>query len=331
MLTPPISPGKILIIRLTSIGDVILTTPVIKALKAGFPDAHIDFLVMDRYAEAISGNPYLDKVVLFDKEKYRGINGICRFGRNLNAEGYNLVVDLHAKIRSILISRCLHAKIIRYKKRSLWKSLGVHLRLMRYQVDDTIVRNYFKPLGQLGIQYTSEALDFHVTPDDMKKAAPYLNMIVFAPGAAQHTKQWPMEYFVELAGHFREKIVFIGGDDDGEAFDAINPEGKGNCINLAGKLSLKESGALIAGSKFVLTNDSAPFHMARAFNKRVFVFFGPTDPEMFEYDQNTNLLYTGEPCSPCSLHGDLRCPKGHFNCMKHMRPGWVYDQIKDAL
>jgi lipopolysaccharide heptosyltransferase II len=322
---------RILVIRLSSIGDVILTTPVLHAIKKQYPDAIIHFLVMDRYKDAISGNADIDRLILFPREKYRGLAGLIRFSRTFKDNQYDLIIDLHAKIRSMVISTLLKGKVFRCKKRSLWKSILVPLRLIRYYVDDSIVRNYFKPLKKIQVYFTKETLSFHYDEADMEKVKHHNNVVVFAPGAAVNTKQWPAEYFAKLGRLLKDKIVLIGGEAEFDAFEEIRAAIGNSCENLAGKLSLKESGALISRSRYVLTNDSGPFHIARGVSKKVFVIFGPTDPHMFDYDANSVLIYAAESCSPCSLHGDKICPKGHFNCMLSLTPEKVYEIIQNSL
>ena len=317
----------ILVIRLSSIGDIILTTPVLGALKKKYPDAVIHFLVMDTYQDAISGNPHVDRLILFEKRKYRGVSGIYRFSRTLKDTRYDLIIDLHAKIRSRLISIFVPGRVFRYKKRALWKSILVPLRLRRYQVDDTIVRSYFKPLEKLFVYYTDETLRFDFEPQTLEKIRSYTNAVVMAPGAANNTKQWPAAYWAELGGMMTDPIVLIGGKDEYDLCEEIRRTIGNRCVNLAGKLSLKESGALISVSKYVITNDSGPFHIARGTGKKVFVIFGPTDPNMFTYDENAVLIHAGTPCSPCSLHGDKTCPRGHFDCMKSLTPEKVHEII----
>jgi len=322
---------KILIIRLSSIGDIILTTPILEAIKDKYPDATLDFLVMDKFKDAISGNKHIDNLILFEKEKYKGLWGIIKFSGRLKKNGYDIIIDLHSKVRSILISRILGNKVLRYKKRSWWKTFCVRLRLIRYHVDDTIVKNYFRSLNKLEIFYTHEKLKFDFKIEDIEGVNNFNDFIVMAPGAGNNTKKWPKEYFAELGKRLTENIVLIGGNSEYNNFQYIRKEIGERCQNLAGKLSLKESGALISRSKYVITNDSAPFHIARGVGKKVFVIFGPTDPGMFEYNENSIVLYEGIKCSPCSLHGDKKCPKGHFNCMKTLTPEKVYEIVKSSV
>ena len=322
---------KILIIRLSSIGDIVLTTPVLEAIKDKYPEATLDFLVMDKFKDGICGNRCIDNLILFEKEKYKGLWGIIKFSRKLKKNGYDIIIDLHSKVRSILISRILGNKVLRYKKRSWWKTLCVRLRFIRYHVDDTIVRNYFRPLKKLGIFYTHEKLKFDFKMQDIESVKHFKNFIAMAPGAGNSTKKWPKEYFAELAKRLTENILLIGGNSEYNHFEYIRKEIGERCQNLAGKLSLKESGALISRSNYVITNDSAPFHIARGVGKKVFVIFGPTDPGMFEYDENSIILHKDIKCSPCSLHGDKKCPKGHFNCMKTLTPEEVYRVVKSSV
>ena len=321
----------ILVVRFSSIGDIILTTPVLRGLREKYPDAVIHFLTMDRFKEAISGNPDMNKLILFDKKKYRGIFGISQFSQTLKGTRYDLIIDLHAKIRSRLISLFIGGRVLRYKKRSLWKSILVPLRMVRYHVDDTIVRNYFKPLNKIFVYYSGENLTFHFGPQDLEKIQPHQNAVVLAPGAANPTKQWPAASFSRLGNMLTEPVILIGGNNDYETCEEIRKVIGSRCTNLAGKLSLKESGALISVSKYLVSNDSGPFHMARALSKKVFVIFGPTDPNMFTYDENAVLIHAGTACSPCSLHGDKVCPKGHFDCMKVLTPEVVYQKIQKNL
>jgi lipopolysaccharide heptosyltransferase II len=322
---------KILVIRLSSIGDIVLTTPVIHALRHKYPGATIDYLVMDRFREAIDGNPDISNVIDFQHEKYKGLFGIHRFSQKLKLGNYDLVVDLHAKLRSRLICMWLNTLTLRYTKRSLLKTIGVPLRLMRYQVDDTIVKNYFKPLRRIGVYFTEEKLHFSFSNSQLESVKAFENFVVMAPGAANATKAWPPEYFGRLGRMLRERIALIGASHEHEALEAIRSAIGNNCKNLAGRLSLKESGALISISKYVITNDSGPFHIARGVGKKAFVIFGPTDPGMFEYDSRSILIYDKKECAPCSLHGDKRCPQKHFSCMKDLTPEKIYAIIVAEL
>ncbi|MGL6063519.1 MAG: glycosyltransferase family 9 protein [Fusobacteriaceae bacterium] len=325
---------RILIIRLSSIGDIILTTPVLKAFKEKYPEAKIDFLVRDKFKKAIENCPYIDRIIVFNKKKNDGFKNMKIFAEKIkNESNYDYVFDLHCKIRSKLISFFIGAKTFNYKKRSWWKTLLVKMRLMKYRVDDTIVKNYFKAFKKFGLEYKTEDINFSFSEKDLKNIKKeWKNLVVFAPGASKNTKKWCFEEFSKLAkilfDKYGKKIAIIGGEEDFETANKINELSGDLCINLCGVINLKESGALLSKSRFLITNDSGPFHMARGVKCKTFVIFGPTNPKMFELEKNDTLVYLNEKCSPCSLHGDKVCPKKHFNCMKKITAMKLFEIIE---
>ena len=317
---------KILVIRLSSIGDIILTTPVLKAFKEKYPEATIDFLVLDKFKAAIEGLPYIDNLILFNKKENDGLKNMKIFAEKLRSNNYDYVFDLHSKLRSKVISKHLGVKCYRYRKRSWWKTLLVKLRLIKYEVDDTIVKNYFGAFKNFGLEYKGEDLTFSFPSGMEEKFNEYVDLPVMAPGASKNTKKWTPEGFGTLT-----KLILIGGNEDKEVCEKIDEISGGHTINLAGKLSLKESGALLSRAKFLVTNDSGPFHIARGVKCKTFVIFGPTSPGMFDFGENDTLIYSGESCAPCSLHGDKVCPKHHFNCMNNIKGEMVLKEIEKKI
>ncbi|MGF6907555.1 glycosyltransferase family 9 protein [Fusobacterium sp. PH5-44] len=322
---------KILIIRLSSIGDVILTTPIIKAFKEKYPDSQIDFLVLSQFKDAISGNPLINNIYLFDKEKNDGYKKIKEFSKELKKESYDYIFDLHNKFRSKIIRKNIGVKTYIYKKRKMWKSLLVKMHLIKYKVDNTIIKNYYGAFNDFDLDYKGEKLDFFFENFDLKKVESYKGYGVISPGASKNTKKWPAEYYGELAKKlfikYGKPIVIIGGKEDIESAKIIKEIAKEGVIDLTGQLSLKESGALLSQSKFLVCNDSAPFHISRSYSIINFVIFGPTSPEMFDFNESDNLIFAQEKCSPCSLHGDKSCPKGHFKCMMNIKPETIFEKI----
>lgn len=207
--------------------------------------------------------------------------------------------------------------------------------MIKYEVDDTIVKNYFGAFKDFGLEYKGEDLTFSFPNGIEEKFNEYVDLPVMAPGASKNTKKWTPEGFGTLAKLIFEKYgketVLIGGKEDIEICNKINEISGGHTINLAGKLSLKESGALLSRAKFLVTNDSGPFHIARGVKCKTFVIFGPTSPGMFDFGENDTLIYSGESCSPCSLHGDKVCPKHHFNCMKNIKGEMILKEIEKKI
>lgn len=327
---------RVLIIRLSSIGDVILTTPVLKELKKKYPNIVIDFLVMENFKDSISGCPYIDNLILFNKKKHDGLKNMIAFGKELKKNNYDYVFDLHSKVRSKIISSTIGSKVYTYKKRGFLKTILVKTKAIKYKVDNTIIKNYFGAFKVLGLEYNGEDLTFGFEKKDVEKlealCLEYENVPMIAPGASKETKKWTKEGFAELSkllyNKYGKKPIIIGSAAEYEMCEKIKNLSGGIAINLAGKLNLKESGALLSKAKFLVTNDSGPFHIARGVKCPTFVIFGPTSPEMFEYDENNRLIYLNEACSPCSLHGDKTCPQKHFNCMRKLSAARVMEIIE---
>ena len=328
---------RILVIRLSSIGDVILTTAVLKAFKEKYPDYTIDFLVIDKFKDAISLSPYVDNLLLFNKEKNDGLSNLIKLAKELSKNKYDYVFDLHSKFRSKIItfvlSKFYGVKAYTYKKRAFWKSILVNLKLIKYEVDNTIIKNYFSAFKDFNLKYQGEKLNFSFEPELKEKFKEYEDYIAFAVGASKETKKWTVEGFGKLAKKLYEtygkKVILVGGKEDCERCDKIEEISENSVINLAGKLSLKETGALLSQIKFLLTNDSGPFHIARGVGCKTFVIFGPTSPGMFDFGENDILVYNKVDCSPCSLHGDKVCPKKHFKCMKELSYEKVFKIIEN--
>ena len=327
----------ILIIRFSSFGDIILTTPVINELINKYPDAEIDYLVYKNFSDAITFNPKIKRYYYFDKKMNRNRKYIFDMIEHLKTGNYDYVIDLHSKFLSQYIGKKISKKCnaiyLKYSKRKWWKSVLVKMRIIRYKVDRSIVKSYFTAVKKLRINYVNEEIDFYFSNETETQMVEKYGLknrkyIVLAPGASKVTKEWI--YYEELANKLAAEtdydVVVIGGKEDYLKVKEIQ-----RIQNLAGKLNFKESGVILKYAKFAVTNDSGPFHIARAMKTKTIVIFGPTDPKMFTYNERTYLLTSRQDCSPCSLHGDKKCPKGHFKCMKELTHEKVYDKIIDKI
>ena len=204
---------KILIIRFSSFGDVVLTTPVIRAIKEKYPEAVIDFIVYNTFSEAISLNPEIRNLVIFEKKKSKDRNYIKDIVNKLKIENYDYVIDLHSKFLSRIIGKSLENKntqYCRYKKRKWWKTILVKAKLITYNADCTIVESYFTALKKLGISFSDkniknglgDNLEFYIDKKIEEEFVKKYNLkdesyFVLAPGASKFTKKWP--YYDELA------------------------------------------------------------------------------------------------------------------------------------
>ncbi len=334
---------KILIIRFSSFGDVVLTTPVIRKIKEEYPHAEIDFIVYSNFSEGISLNPNIKELIIFDKKRSKDREYIGKMIENLMQKDYDYILDLHSKILSRIIGKGLakgKTKYFRYKKRKWWKTLLVKAKLITYKADCTIVESYFTALKRLGIYFDrhnikegkGDDLEFYID-DKMEKdfSEKYrlkdIEYFVLAPGASKFTKKWP--YYNELAQELLEKtkaeIFVIGGPED---YDSIKEDQDKRIVNLCGKVSFKESGIILKYADFAVVNDSGPFHISRALGTKTFVFFGPTDPKLFSFEKNTFLLNNPD-CPPHSLYGEDKFAKKYENCMKGITLETVVDRIME--
>ena len=340
---------KILIIRFSSFGDVVLTTPIIRAIKEKYPEAVIDFIVYNTFFEAISLNPEIRNLVIFDKKKSKDRNYIKDMIGKLKKENYDYVIDLHSKFLSRIIGKSLQSKntkYCRYKKRKWWKTILVKAKLITYNADCTIVESYFTALKKLGISFSDknikngfgDNLEFYIDKKMEEKFVQKYDLkdgsyFVLAPGASKFTKKWP--YYDELAKKILEneskfvknnenlRIFVIGGKEDA---NVVKADGNGQVIDLCGKISFKESGILLKYAKVAVVNDSGPFHVARAVKAKTFVFFGPTDPKLFSFEKSTFLL-NNPNCPSHSLYGDDKFPKKYADCMTGISVKTVFDKI----
>ena len=317
---------KILIIRFSSFGDVLLTTPVIRKIKEKYPDSEIDFIVYEGFSEAVSLNPEIRNLILFDRKKSKDKKYINEVIENLKKEKYDFVIDLHSKILSRIIGKSLSeskTEYLRYKKRKWWKTLLVKARMITYNADCTIVESYFTALKKLNLYFDrnniesgkGDALEFYIDKgkeEEFVKKYDLKNVdyFVLAPGASKFTKS---------------KIFVIGGKED---FGVVKADEEGRITDLCGKISFKESGIILKYSKIAIVNDSGPFHIARAVGSETFVFFGPTDPKLFSFEKKTHLLNNPD-CPPHSLYGDDKFPKKYEDCMKNISVDYVFKKIME--
>lgn len=306
---------KILVVRLSSLGDIILTTPIIRSLRKKYPSSIIDFLLKDNYSEVLSSNPYINNLKLYSSAK------------SLNVNEYDLIIDLQNNFRSNQIRRGFSGRIIKFRKPSLRKFLLVNFKLNLFNEIKSIPQLYSESIENCILD--SKGADFFLNNDFTSD--PVENFVVFCPGAKHFTKRWPEEYFIKLAKMFEEKgikVALVGGKDDEEIIERISE----NISNLQLKFSedkLNEIVKIFKRARIIITNDSGMMHLACTQNVKVVTIFGSTVKEFgfFPYNCNSILIENKEvKCRPCSHIGKDKCPKGHFNCMKSIYPEIVFNK-----
>jgi len=341
-------PFSVLVVRMSAIGDVILTTPVISALAQRFPGARIDFFTKRSHADLVRHHPAITEVIEFDPAD--GLSGLLRAAMDIRRRGYGLVVDLHRNPRSIITRWAGGAYMRRvYRKRTLERLLLKHLRWNLLAGAPAVADRYFTAVEDFGISRNGRSPELYIDRDCEQKAAAVLEsrginkgsgFVALAPGASYETKRWSAESFaraaVELGGE-GASVVILGGRGDKVAAGVTAREVSrlgGKAVDLAGELALLQSAAVIACSRILLTNDSGLMHMADALGTPVVAVFGPTARELGFYPLGASARVaevSGLECRPCTLHGDHACPLGHHRCMTELPVDTVVELGKDAL
>lgn len=336
---------KILIIRLSSIGDIILTTPFIRWVRISYPAARIDFIIKKEFAELIRENPHLDRIYELDIENDR--EDMNRIRAQLIKEGYDYIFDLHNNLRSRYLRRGLKAKRVRkIKKNKLVQQALVHFKINKYKEILPIAERYYRVAEKDGVQKDNLGAEIYWRNQTENSIKPFLNRkqlypneryFTVGPGAGFFTKQWPVEYFEELGKeilkyHYPLKMVIVGGPGDVSAAKKLCFSRR--VINLTGRLNLLQTAMVISKSEFLIANDSGLMHMATAVNTPVVGIFGSTVKEFGFFPYVSESLIVENKllnCRPCSHIGRNECPKGHFKCMLDIKPEMVYQQMKHYL
>ena len=317
---------KILIIRLSSIGDILLTTPLIRSIKREYPAIQIDFVLKEEFFELMQNNPHIINIHKYTKhsfEKQILINALI-------ANKYELVIDLQNNLRSREIIKTLHCKILRFKKNNFKKFLLVHFKISKLKDAHQIPERYAETAG---VKLDAEGLDFFTSADPDQKLITDEKYIGLCPGAKHFTKRWPTEYFIELGKKLEAsgyKVVLFGGLSEavitGEIANKLM-----NAINLCCD-SILQAGANMKMCKAIYTNDSGSMHLATAVKVPVIAFFGSTVSEFgfFPYKaKSIQLEIENLSCRPCTHIGRKSCPKIHFKCMKEIKPEMAFYSLNN--
>jgi len=327
---------KILILRFSSIGDIVLTTPVIRALKIQLEDASIHFCTKKQYAGILSANPYLSKVHVLD-------NDLNKLIKELKQEHFDYVIDLHHNLRTSIIKLRLGVKSYSFNKLNRAKWLMVNLKIDKLP-NVHIVDRYMETVKALGVKTDDLGLDYFI-PD--KDEVPYewlpethqKGYIVYAIGAQHNTKKLPLKRMIELCDKINKPIILLGGKEDAEMGNAVaafferKPEHedweegltemnkKAIIFNACGMFNLNQSASIVKKARYVFTHDTGLMHIAAAFRKEIFSIWGNTIPAFGMYPYRTKftvLENTKIDCRPCSKIGYQACPKKHFKCMNEI-------------
>lgn len=309
---------KFLIIRFSSIGDIVLTSPVLRILKTQIEDAEIHFLTKSQYKSVVLNNPYIYKIWLYD-------NNMSKLLKDLKKQDFDYIIDLHYNLRTFRIKNSLRILSFSFKKLNVAKWLMVNFKI-NYLPDVHIVDRYLDTLSLFDVKDDKKGLDYFIGVED-EYLPQYLNSVIpekyvaICIGGQHFTKKMPPERLASLIDMISDPVVLLGGTEDIPVADKICrlSEHK-NLLNFTGKLSLNMSAVLVRDSKWVISHDTGLMHIAAAFGKNIVSIWGNTIPEfgMSPYRAGKDSLISevkGLSCRPCSKIGFSKCPKKHFKCM----------------
>ncbi len=354
------NPGKILIIRFSSIGDIMLTTPVIRCLKQQ-TGAEIHYLTKEKYLPLLEHNPYIDRIYTINDTLETVL-------QKLNDEKYDYFIDLHKNLRSRFVRMALRSTTYSFNKLNFEKWLLVNFKVNRLPAI-SVVDRYMQAVAAFGVVNDGQGLDYFLHPNFPEprgfgagkprtsnfklppiaigaKLPPIAigakpqtsNYVAFAIGAAHQTKRLPTDKIVQICKGLTLPVVLLGGENEFDEGEIIVSQSGEKVANLCGLLSLHESAQLIMNSSLVITHDTGMMHIAAAFQKDILSIWGNTVPVfgMYPYykkgvERNTFFEVQGLSCRPCSKIGFQNCPKGHFRCMHEQEPEAIINKAESIL
>lgn len=324
---------KILILRFSSIGDIVLTTPVVRCLKKKYPDAEIHYATKKAFHGVLKHNPYISKFHLLE-------NSFDELADKLKQENYDYVIDLHHNQRTLLLKLRMGVKSYSFNKLNIEKWLMVNFKINRLP-HKHIVDRYLETCAPLGITNDGEGLDYFLGPEDKVDVTTLpeafrKGYVAWVIGAKQNTKKFPVAKIAGAINALSMPVVLLGGKEDNAEAEAIiqATKTKAPLYNAAGKYSLNQSAFLVQQARLVVANDTGLMHMAAAFKRPLITLWGNTIPQfgMYPYFGKHNVpehrfQVEGLSCRPCSKLGYSSCPKGHFKCMNDIDENSVADAI----
>ncbi len=312
---------KLLIIRFSSIGDIILTSPIVRCLKKQLPAIEIHYITKTQYLPLLIANPYLKKIHTIN-------NNVSEVIEELKKENFDYIIDLHKNWRSFIMLFQLRKPFASFSKLNFkkWLLTSFHINIMP---DIHIVERYFKSLKKWGIINDNKGLDYFFPENNQIKTISLPDIfqngfIALVIGSKHYTKQLPLEQTFKFIKKLDLPIVLLGDKDDAEKSHLIVQNFENNVLDFCGKLKLDESVYFLNKAKVVVTHDTGLMHLAAALSKPIISIWGNTVPAfgMYPYmpvNKNFEIIEVlGLKCRPCSRLGYENCPKKHFNCMNQI-------------
>ena len=315
---------KILVIRFSSIGDIVLTSPIIRCVK-NQTNAQIHFLTKEQYVPIVDSNPHIDRVIVFKKNLQYVL-------QKLKPENYNYIIDLHHNFRSLWVRISLGIPSCTIKKENWKKYLLIYLGINILK--NHVVNRYFQAINKLSIVNDNKGLDYFLPPNIKVDFNVSQGFIAWCIGASHYQKSLSVEQVVNVCNNLSFPVVLLGGIQEKEkAISIVANSSNSRVFNFCGKLSLNESAFLIKNSLLVLTNDTGLMHIAAALQKPIISFWGCTKPILgftpyMNQNYCVNIVFNPQK-PPCSRHGSMcRVQKG--GCVKNIDYNLILKSIADV-
>jgi len=340
LIAMPQDSGKICIIRLGSLGDLVLMVPLLRALRSAFPTKEIHLVCKEKFAGLFDGGGLVDSLIPVRRGDLREIVDLRSA---LGRAGYETIVDAHGVIRSRLLLLGLRAPTkIRIRKDEIKKAALIVGRMNLYRRVTPQTERYAELARALGAEVREPFAELPLSPAAERRAEMVLGgiggpfLIAFAPGARWPTKRWPAEHFARLISETAARgfeCLLIGGAEDAATNAEAAALSRSAPLDLTGSLSIIESAAVLKRCRALVTNDSAPLHLAEAVGTPVIAFFGPTVREFGYYPRlrDSRALETKLPCRPCSRNGKRSCPYGTKECLMSIEPETTVEVLLGTL
>ncbi len=311
---------KILIIRLSSIGDIVLTQPVATVLREVYPNAAIDYLTKESYSGLVKAFGCIDTTHIW-KDKRRILS-------KLRMQRFDLVIDLHSKLNTFIIKSLVRGKkTVTYNKKHYLRK-----KIVKKITGKSIVSTidlYFSALKKIGITETIEYPKLN--PDKLKmisfeKRFPEKKLIGIFPGALHATKMYPInklaEFIDSIPSRWNCKFIILGSKSEKLLSAELQETTKTELLDICGEFNISQLISVINNMDVIISNDSGPMHVAAALEKPQIALFGATHPRLgfAPLNKKAIIISSNISCQPCSLHGSTICPKGHFLCMTSISP-----------
>ena len=331
---------KILVIRFSSIGDIVLASPVFRCIKKQLEGAELHFVTKQSFKLVTASNPYIDKFYYLD-------NDLGSLIRDLKKEKYDHVIDLHNNFRSWKIKRALKVNTYTVDKLNVEKFFLTKLNI-NIMPGIHITRRSLNTIQPLGVSDDGLGLDYFIPDTDIVKekdipTSHHAGFITIIIGATYNTKKLPVDKLQEICVKIKHPVILIGGKGDTVAGDAIASVDPVKIYNSSGKFNLNESADLVRQSKLVISHDTGMQYIACAFQKQLLAIWGGTSPKLdvepyygslFMNSQAKPIyenIYLNLSCQPCSRYGTKKCPLDHFNCMRKQDIDSIVMKVHERL